>query len=42
MATIMEHRESGNRYILLGTGYGAYKSSRPSRVFGNLIPHILP
>lgn len=28
MATIVEHLKSGNRYILMGTGFGIYKSSR--------------
>ncbi|MBM7613789.1 hypothetical protein [Alkaliphilus hydrothermalis] len=26
MATIVKHIESGHRYILLGTGYGAFQS----------------
>lgn len=28
MATIVEHQKSGNRYILVGTGFGIYKSTR--------------
>jgi hypothetical protein len=30
MATIVEHQESGKRYILMGTGFSIYKSSRSS------------
>lgn len=28
MAIIVEHKKSRNRYILVGTGFGIYKSSR--------------
>ena len=38
MATIVMHRDSGARYVLLGTGFGAFKASRPSVFFGNLLP----
>ena len=38
MAIIVEHRKSKNRYILLGSGYGIYKSSRPSAFLGNMAP----
>ena len=38
MATIVKHIESGQRYILLGTGFGAYKATRPSVFFGSLLP----
>ena len=38
MAVIVRHKESGARYILLGAGFGAYKSSRPSVLFGNWAP----
>ena len=38
MATIVRHISSGQRYILLGTGFGAYKATRPSLFFGNWAP----
>ena len=38
MATIVKHIESGDKYILLGTGFGAYKATRPSLFFGNWAP----
>ena len=38
MATIMEHIETGKKYILLGTGFGEYKAIRPSLMLGNLAP----
>ena len=38
MAVIVKHTESGETYILLGTGFGAYKATRPSLFFGNLVP----
>ncbi|MDX9912183.1 MAG: hypothetical protein RBS39_10155 [Phycisphaerales bacterium] len=39
MATIIEHRPTGRRYILLGAGYGVWASSRPNRVLGDLFAH---
>ncbi|NEO39978.1 MAG: hypothetical protein F6J90_28050 [Moorea sp. SIOASIH] len=39
MAVIVKHRETSQEYIWLGTGFGAYKSSRPSRFLGELFPH---
>ena len=33
MATIVRHEPNGENYILLGTGLGAYESTRPG-VFG--------
>ena len=39
MATIVLHKPSGNHYVLLGTGYGAYQSYRPSVLGGDLFPH---
>jgi len=38
MATIIEHIETGKKAVLLGAGYGAYKASRPSAIFGNWAP----
>lgn len=39
MATIILHKPSGVHYVLLGTGYGAYQSHRPSVFGGDLFPH---
>ena len=39
MAVIVRHKEFGARYILLGAGFGAYKSSRPGLLLGNWAPH---
>ncbi len=39
MATIVVHERTGNRYALIGTGFGAFKASRPSFFGGNLFPH---
>jgi hypothetical protein len=38
MATIVEHKPTGETYTLLGTGFGAYRATRPSVFFGSLIP----
>ena len=38
MATIVRSKQNGKKYILLGTGFGAYKATRPGVFFGNLIP----
>lgn len=39
MATIVLHKESGKKYILLGTSYSVYKDSQPSFMGGALFPH---
>lgn len=39
MATIVVYRPTNAKYILLGTGFGAYRAERPSPVFGNLAPN---
>lgn len=36
MATIVVYRPTNAKYILLGTGFGAYRAERPSPIFGNL------
>ena len=36
MATIIEHRPTGKRFILLGAGYGMWASSRPNRILGDM------
>lgn len=38
MATIVRIKEGNKKYVLLGTGFGAYKSTRPSFFGGNLFP----
>ncbi|MCG8501252.1 MAG: hypothetical protein MJB12_12685 [Firmicutes bacterium] len=38
MAIKVKHRSTGKIYILLGTGLGAYKATRPGLFFGNLLP----
>jgi len=38
MAIIVRHKQTGVDYILVGTGFGAYKSSRPDTVLGQLSP----
>lgn len=38
MATIVVHKRSGLRYVLIGTGYGAYKSQMPSVFGGSMFP----
>jgi len=37
MATIVKHRQTGERYLLLGTGFGAYRATKPNWLFGNLM-----
>ena len=37
MATIVRHTSSGKRYVLLGSGFGAYQSKKPNWFFGDLM-----
>jgi hypothetical protein len=39
MAVIVADKGSAERFVLLGTGYGAFESSRPDLFFGNLMPN---
>lgn len=39
MAIIVRHLETGARFVLLGAGYGAARSERPSVFFGHWVPH---
>lgn len=39
MATIVQHRDTKVVYALIGTGYGAYKATRPSLLGGSLLPY---
>lgn len=38
MAIVVMHVKSKRKYVLLGTGFGAYKSTRPSVLGGSLFP----
>ncbi len=38
MAVIVQARKTGKKYVLLGTGFGAFKATRPDLFFGNLMP----
>ncbi|GMQ57187.1 hypothetical protein AN1V17_15820 [Vallitalea sediminicola] len=39
MGVIVRDKVTHKKYVLLGTGFGAYKAVRPSFFGGNLIPH---
>ncbi|WP_282937906.1 hypothetical protein [Paenibacillus sp. RC67] len=39
MATLVKHKESGKIFVLIGTGYGAYKALLPSVMGGSMFPH---
>lgn len=39
MAIIVEHKATGQRAVLLGSGFGAYAATRPSYWWGNIDPH---
>ncbi len=36
MATIIRHKENGQKYVLIGSGFGAFQSKKPHWFFGNL------
>lgn len=38
MATIVRNSENGRSYILIGVGFGMFKSTRPGKFLGDLIP----
>ena len=38
MAVIVQHAQTGQKYVLVGAGYGAYRATRPSLFFGNWAP----
>lgn len=38
MAIIVEHKELKMKYILIGTGFGIYKTSKPAGFIANRIP----
>lgn len=37
MPIIVERRDTRQRYILVGTGFGAYHATKPNWFFGNLM-----
>ena len=37
MVTTVIYQPTGKRYILLGTGFGAYQSKKPNWFFGDMI-----
>ena len=39
MATIVRYKHNEELYILLGTGYGLFKSTRPGFLGGDLFPN---
>lgn len=40
MAIIVEHARTGEHYILLGSGFGAYQSLKSTHTFGDIIPEV--
>ena len=40
MTAIVEEKKTGEQFILLGTGFGAYQSMHKGVMFGDLIPDI--
>ena len=39
MATVLTHMPTGNRYVLLGTGFGVFQSERPDWLLGSWSSH---
>ena len=37
MATIVTHSQTGSKYILLGSGFGAFQSKKPNWFLGDLM-----
>ena len=40
MTAVVEEKKTGERYVLLGTGFGAYQSMKEGIFFGDLLPDI--
>jgi hypothetical protein len=38
MAVIVRHKETGERFVLVGTGLGTAATARSSLLFGDLLP----
>lgn len=39
MASIIKHKKTGEKFILLGSGFGMYQSTAPSALLGNWSPN---
>ncbi len=39
MAVIVQAKKTGKRYVFLGTGFGAYKATRPHALLGDWMAH---
>ncbi|MEO1296038.1 MAG: hypothetical protein AAFW75_09585 [Cyanobacteria bacterium J06636_16] len=40
VATVVLYQSTGNRYLLLGAGFGAYQSKKPNWLFGDLAADV--
>ena len=40
MATIVQHKKSGKKYVLLGSGFGAFQSKKPNWFLGDLMADV--
>lgn len=40
MAIIVKDKKDGEKYLLLGTGFGAYQSKKPNWFFGDLMADV--
>ena len=40
MATIVQHTETGEQYVLLGSGFGMFQSKKPNWLLGNLAADV--
>ena len=40
MATIVQHIETGEQYVLLGAGFGMFQSKKPNWLFGDLVADV--
>ncbi|MEO0415425.1 MAG: hypothetical protein AAF226_10795 [Verrucomicrobiota bacterium] len=38
MATVVRHNTSGNHFVLVGVGFGMYRTARPNAFFGEILP----
>ena len=40
MATIVQHTETNEQYVLLGSGFGMFQSKKPNWLLGNLAADV--
>ena len=40
MATIVQHQKSGKKYVLLGSGFGAFQSKKPNWFLGDFLADV--